>query len=82
LGTQTQCTALRIAVLCANDFAPSINGSRSAPCFLALAGDYQGYCPGPALVSLLYGYESTMIFCLAMFAGMLMEAALKRSKIA
>jgi hypothetical protein len=33
-------------------------------------------------VSLLYGYESTMIFCLAMFAGMLMEAALKRSKIA
>jgi uncharacterized membrane protein YedE/YeeE len=41
-----------------------------------------GYCPGPAIVSLLYGYESTMIFCLAMFAGMLMEAALKRSKIA
>ena len=29
-----------------------------------------GYCPGPALVSLLYGYESTLIFCAAMFAGM------------
>ena len=41
-----------------------------------------GYCPGPAIVSLLYGYQSTMIFCLAMFAGMLMEAGLKRSKIA
>ena len=41
-----------------------------------------GYCPGPALVSLLYGYESTMIFCLAMVAGMLLEAALRRSKIA
>ena len=41
-----------------------------------------GYCPGPALVSLLYGYQSTMIFCLAMVAGMLLEAALRRSKIA
>ena len=41
-----------------------------------------GYCPGPAIVSLLYGYQSTMIFCLAMVAGMLLEAALKRSKIA
>ena len=41
-----------------------------------------GYCPGPALVSLLYGYESTMIFCLAMVAGMLLEDALRRSKIA
>jgi uncharacterized membrane protein YedE/YeeE len=41
-----------------------------------------GYCPGPAIVSLLYGYQSTMIFCLAMVAGMLLEAALRRSKIA
>jgi uncharacterized membrane protein YedE/YeeE len=41
-----------------------------------------GYCPGPALVSLLYGYQSTMMFCLAMVAGMLLEAALRRSKIA
>ena len=41
-----------------------------------------GYCPGPAIVSLLYGYESTMIFCLAMIAGMLIEGALRRSKIA
>jgi uncharacterized membrane protein YedE/YeeE len=35
-----------------------------------------GYCPGPAIVSLLYGYQSTMIFCLAMVAGMLLEDAL------
>lgn len=41
-----------------------------------------GYCPGPAIVSLLYGYQSTMIFCLAMVAGMLLEDALRRSKIA
>lgn len=41
-----------------------------------------GYCPGPAVVSLLYGYETTMIFCLAMIAGMLIEGALRRSKIA
>ena len=41
-----------------------------------------GYCPGPTIVSLLYGYESTMIFCLAMVAGMLLEDALRRSKIA
>ena len=41
-----------------------------------------GYCPGPAIVSLLYGYQSTMIFCLAMVAGMLLEAGLRRSKIA
>ena len=41
-----------------------------------------GYCPGPAIVSLLYGYQSTMTFCLAMVAGMLLEAALRRSKIA
>ena len=41
-----------------------------------------GYCPGPAIVSLLYGYQSTMIFCLAMVAGMLLEAALRRSRTA
>ena len=28
-----------------------------------------GYCPGPAVVSLLYGYESTIVFCLAMAAA-------------
>ena len=37
-----------------------------------------GYCPGPALVSLLYGYESTLIFCLAMFAGMALEGRLSQ----
>ena len=37
-----------------------------------------GYCPGPALVSLLYGYESTVVFCLAMFAGMALEGPLSR----
>ena len=41
-----------------------------------------GYCPGPAIVSLLYGYQSTMIFCLAMVAGMLLEATLRRPKVA
>ena len=38
-----------------------------------------GYCPGPALVSLLYGYESTLIFCLAMFAGMALEGRLSQA---
>ena len=37
-----------------------------------------GYCPGPALVSLLYGYKSTLVFCLAMFAGMALESPLSR----
>ena len=34
------------------------------------------------MVSLLYGYQATIIFCLAMVAGMLLEAALRRSQIA
>ena len=38
-----------------------------------------GYCPGPALVSLLYGYESTLIFCLARFAGMALESRLSQT---
>ena len=38
-----------------------------------------GYCPGPALVSLLYGYESTLIFCAAMFAGMVLEGRLSET---
>ena len=29
-----------------------------------------GYCPGPALVSVVYGYDTTLVFCLAMTAGM------------
>jgi uncharacterized membrane protein YedE/YeeE len=29
-----------------------------------------GYCPGPALVSLVYGYNTTLVFCIAMIAGM------------
>jgi uncharacterized membrane protein YedE/YeeE len=37
-----------------------------------------GYCPGPALVSLLCGYESTVVFCLAMLAGMALEGPLSR----
>lgn len=28
-----------------------------------------GYCPGPAIASLAYGYEETLIFAVAMFAG-------------
>lgn len=37
-----------------------------------------GYCPGPGLVSLLYGYQSTLVFCLAMLAGMFLESRLSR----
>ena len=37
-----------------------------------------GYCPGPAVVSLLYGYESTIVFCLAMLAGMSIESRLSK----
>ena len=37
-----------------------------------------GYCPGPAMVSLLYGYESTIVFCVAMFAGMALEGPINR----
>lgn len=29
-----------------------------------------GFCPGPALLSLIYGYKTTSIFCIAMIAGM------------
>lgn len=29
-----------------------------------------GYCPGPAVASLAYGYQSTLIFCAAMVLGM------------
>jgi uncharacterized membrane protein YedE/YeeE len=29
-----------------------------------------GFCPGPALVSLIYGYKTTFIFCIAMIVGM------------
>ena len=29
-----------------------------------------GFCPGPAFVSLIYGYKTTFIFCIAMIAGM------------
>ncbi|MDC0572971.1 YeeE/YedE family protein [Luminiphilus sp.] len=29
-----------------------------------------GFCPGPALLSLIYGYTTTFIFCIAMIAGM------------
>lgn len=32
-----------------------------------------GYCPGPAFVSLLYGYESTFVFFIAMLLGMSLE---------
>ena len=29
-----------------------------------------GYCPGPAIASLAYGHESTIVFCTAMILGM------------
>ena len=37
-----------------------------------------GYCPGPGLISLLYGYQTTLVFCLAMFAGMFLESRISR----
>ena len=37
-----------------------------------------GYCPGPAVVSLLYGYDSTVIFCVAMVAGMSIEGHISK----
>ena len=37
-----------------------------------------GYCPGLALVSLPCDYESTVVFCLAMFAGMALEGPISR----
>lgn len=30
-----------------------------------------GYCPGPALVSLMYGYAQSIVFVIAMLFGML-----------
>ena len=33
-----------------------------------------GYCPGPAIVSLLYGYESTSVFFIATLLGMSLES--------
>lgn len=35
-----------------------------------------GYCPGPAIAALAYGYKSTVVFCLAMIAGMWLAGAL------
>ena len=37
-----------------------------------------GYCPGPAVVSLLYGYDSTVTFCVAMVAGMSIEGQISK----
>lgn len=37
-----------------------------------------GYCPGPALASLLSGFASSVIFVLAMAAGMLVYRLLAR----
>ncbi|MDG2461119.1 MAG: YeeE/YedE family protein [Luminiphilus sp.] len=37
-----------------------------------------GYCPGPALVSLTYGYDTTVVFCIAMIAGMALERLVSR----
>lgn len=32
-----------------------------------------GYCPGPAVASLLYGYKSTFVFLIAMLLGISLE---------
>ena len=36
-----------------------------------------GYCPGPALVGLIYGYNSTILFCISMLIGMAIAAWLE-----
>lgn len=41
-----------------------------------------GYCPGPALVSLIAGGSKPLIFVAAMLAGMLIFEALERRKVA
>jgi len=38
-----------------------------------------GYCPGPALAALAFGATGTILFVLAMMAGMLLEAATAKS---
>jgi uncharacterized membrane protein YedE/YeeE len=38
-----------------------------------------GYCPGPSIVSLIYGYQTTIVFCLAMLVGMWLESRLAKS---
>ena len=38
-----------------------------------------GYCPGPAVVSLIYGYHTTILFCLAMLVGMWLESRWAKS---
>jgi hypothetical protein len=35
-----------------------------------------GYCPGPALAALVYGHEQTVIFVLAMCAGVFIDHAI------
>ena len=37
-----------------------------------------GYCPGSAVVSLLYGYDSTIMFSVAMVAGMSIEGLISK----
>jgi uncharacterized protein len=38
-----------------------------------------GFCPGPALAALAFGATGTILFVLAMMAGMLLEAATAKS---
>jgi len=39
-----------------------------------------GYCPGPALTALTYGASSTVVFCVAMLAGMGLSDLLDRRR--
>jgi len=39
-----------------------------------------GYCPGPALTALTYGASSTVVFCVAMLAGMALSDLLDRRR--
>ena len=45
---------------------------------LGIGWRLSGYCPGPASVSLLFGYEATVVFCLVIFAGMALKGPINR----
>jgi uncharacterized membrane protein YedE/YeeE len=53
-----------------------ISGSVLFGCGWALIG----YCPGPALAALVYGYWQTLVFVVAMFSGALIARLLLPAK--
>ncbi len=45
--------------------------------FFGVGWGLYGYCPGPALTSLIYGQQSSVMFVLAMLAGMVLATIKK-----